>query len=74
MLNAKTLEIIEHLNKAIKENNQQLINIYACELASILYTKDCGNTMQEIIEGFGYKEIQPDPRQISIEEYMRGRK
>lgn len=70
----KTFEIIEQLTKAMRENNQRLINLYAYELATRLYVPGTKTTFEEILVGFGYQEIEQDPRQISIEEYMRGRK
>ena len=69
------LEITTLLTKAISMQNQPLINIYACELAKRLYVPGCGITFEELMEGFGYRKIEKvDPNQITIEEYMRGRK
>ena len=66
------LELITILTGAIKIKNQDLINIYALELAKRLYVPNDTYTFEETLAGFGYK--QDDSRQITIEEYMRGRK
>lgn len=67
-----TLELIAKLTGAIKVENQELINIYALELTKRLYVPNDTYTFEETLAGFGYK--QDDSRQITIEEYMRGRK
>ena len=66
------LELITKLTGAIKTKNQDLINIYALELTKRLYVQNDTYTFEETLVGFGYK--QDDSRQITIEEYMRGRK
>ena len=66
------LELITILTGAIKIKNQYLINIYALDLAKRLYVPNDTYTFEETLAGFGYK--QDDSRQITIEEYMRGRK
>ena len=69
------LEIITLLTQAITMQNQPLINTYACELAKRLYVPGRDITFEELMEGFGYRKIEKvDPNQITIEEYMRGRK
>lgn len=69
------LELITLLTEAINMQNQPLINTYACELAKRLYIPGRGITFEELMEGFGYRKIEKvDPNQITIEEYMRGRK
>ncbi len=69
------LELITLLTEAINMQNQPLINTYACELAKRLYIPERGITFEELMEGFGYRKIEKvDPNQITIEEYMRGRK
>lgn len=67
-----TLELITKLTGAIKTKNQDLINIYALELTKRLYVPNDTYTFEETLAGFGYK--QDDSRQITIEEYMRGKK
>ena len=74
MKQLKTFEIIEHLTQAMKTQDQRLINMYAYELATRLFVPDTGHTFEELLEGFGYKKTEQDPKQISIEEYMRTRK
>lgn len=70
-----TLELITLLTEAIDLQNQTLINKYACELAKRLYIPGRDITFEELMEGFGYRKIEKvDPNQITIEEYMRGRK
>ena len=64
-----TLELITKLTGAIKTKNQDLINIYALELAKRLYVPNDTYTFEETLVGFGYK--QDDSRQITIEEYMK---
>lgn len=69
------LELITLLTEAINMQNQPLINTYACELAKRLYIPGRDITFEELMEGFGYRKIEKvDPNQITIEEYMRGRK
>ncbi len=70
-MNKTTLELITKLTGAIKVENQDLINIYALELTKRLYVPNDTYTFEETLVGFGYK--QDDSRQITIEEYMRGR-
>lgn len=73
-MNKETLELIAMLTNAIKTGNQELINHYAFKLTNRLYIPNKSYTFDETLKGFGYKEIKEDPRQITIEEYMRGRK
>lgn len=72
MSSKETYELVNLLTGAMKIGNQDLINIYAKELATKLYVPNENYTFEEILEGFGYKEN--NSRQISIDEYMRGRK
>lgn len=66
------IEIITLLTEAISLQNQSLINTYACELAKRLYVPGRGITFEELMEGFGYREIEKvDPNQITIEEYLK---
>lgn len=74
MKNKKTFELIELLTNSIKTQNQALINMYAFELACRLYVPNKDTTFEELLEGFGYRDIEQNPRQISIDEYMRTRK
>lgn len=71
MSSKETYELVNLLTGAMKIGNQDLINIYAKELATKLYVPNENYTFQEVLEGFGYKE--DDSRQITIEEYMRKR-
>lgn len=73
MRDIKTCDLIELLTKAIREQNQELINKCAYELTVRLYVPKKGYSFDDILEGFGYKEIIDD-KQISIEDYMRDRK
>ena len=69
------LELITLLTEAISLQNQSLINTYAYELAKRLYVPGRDISFEELMEGFGYRKIEKvDPNQITIEEYMRGRK
>lgn len=69
------LELITLLTEAINMQNQPLINKYACELAKRLYVPGYDLSFEELMEGFGYRKIEKvDPNQITIEEYIRGRK
>lgn len=70
-MNKNILELITKLTGAINVNNQDLINIYALKLTKRLYVPNDTYTFEETLAGFGYK--QDDSRQITIEEYMRGR-
>lgn len=74
-MNKTNLELITLLTSAINMQNQELINIYSCELAKRLYVPESGISIEELMEGFGYRSIKKiDDKQISIEEYMRSRK
>ena len=68
-------EIIALLTMAMNEKNQTLINKYAYELATRLYMPSVASNFEELLEGFGYRKIEPlIENQITIEEYMRERK
>lgn len=71
MENKKTLELIELLTQAIKTQNQREINLYAMEITKRLYREDLNMSFEELLQGFGYKQV--NDKQISIEEYMRSR-
>lgn len=73
MKDKTTIELVTLLTTAMDEQNQTLINMYAYELTTRLYVPKTGYTFEEILEGFGYREIIEDDKQISIEEYMRSR-
>lgn len=73
MKNKTTVELVTLLTEAINVGNQELINMYAYELATRLYVPNTGYTFEEILEGFGYRKVEKDSNQISIEEYMRNR-
>lgn len=64
-----TTEIVELLTGAMNTGNQELINIYAYELTARLYVPGRGYSFDDILEGFGYKEIE-DSKQITIDEYL----
>lgn len=66
-----TAEIVELLTGAINIQNQELINIYAYELATRLYVPNRNYTFEDILTGFGYSEINEN-KQITIDEYMEG--
>lgn len=66
-------ELVTLLTKAMREKNQIEINKYAYQLTVYIYGMNQNYSFEEILAGFGYREI-PDEKQISIEEYMRGRK
>lgn len=74
MLNKTTNELITLLTQAMSVGNQELINMYAYELTTRLFVPKTGITFEELLDGFGYRNIENNPNQISIEEYMRGRK
>jgi hypothetical protein len=68
-------EIVKCLMEAMKLKDQTLINKYAYELAERLYMPSIASNFDELLYGFGYREIDPlKEKQISIEEYMRERK
>lgn len=72
MINKKTHEIINLLTKAVNTKNQELINIYAYELATRLYVPGVGMNFDDLCEGFGYRKTDKiNPNQISMEEYMK---
>jgi hypothetical protein len=68
-----TIELVTLLTAAINQQNQTLVNEYAMQLTARLYVPGKGYSFDDILVGFGYKEIEKDDKQISIEDYMRGR-
>jgi len=75
MINKTTEELVLALMEARKIGSQQLINLWSYELATRLFVPNNQYTFEETLEGFGYRKIEKvDPNQITIEEYMRGRK
>ena len=72
MKDKTTIELVTLLTAAMDEQNQTLINIYAYELTTRLYVPGKGYSFDDILVGFGYKEIEKEDGQISIEEYMKG--
>lgn len=74
MKNKTTMELIVQLTSAMNMQNQELINLYALEITKRLYVPNDAYTFEQTLEGFGYRTIEKqDPRQITIEEYMRER-
>lgn len=73
MKDKTTIELVTLLTAAMGEQNQTLINMYAYELTARLYVPGKGYSFDDILYGFGYREIIKDDKQISIEEYMRTR-
>ena len=69
-----TAEIVTLLTQAMNEQDQERINKYAYQLTLRIYVPESDYSFEEILAGFGYKKIEEPDRQISIEEYMRGRK
>lgn len=74
MKDKTTIELVTLLTEAMNQQNQTLINIYAFELTTRLYVPGKGHSFDDILEGFGYKEIVNGDKQITIDEYMRIRK
>lgn len=74
MLNKTNSELVTLLTQAISIGNQDLINMYSYELTTRLFVPETGITFEELLYGFGYRKIENNPNQISIEEYMRDRK
>lgn len=68
-----TIELVTLLTEAMNEKNQELINKYAYELTLRLYVPGCNYAFEDILEGFGFKKIEKENNQISIDDYMRGR-
>lgn len=69
-----TCDLVNLLEKSIKIGEQALINKYAYELTCRLYVPYSWCTFEQMLESFGYKEINKyDSKQISIEEYVRKR-
>ena len=73
MKDKTTKELVMLLTQAINMQEQDLINYYAYELTARLYVPNKGYSFDDILYGFGYREIIKDDKQISIEEYMRTR-
>lgn len=74
MKDKTTVELVTLLTNAINEQNQTLVNMYAYELTARLYVPGKGYSFDDILVGFGYREIVENDKQITIEEYMRERK
>lgn len=53
-------EFIDLLDQASKENNQELVNEIALEVARRIYVPKPNKTKEEFLAEFGYKEIEKD--------------
>lgn len=53
-------EFIDLLDQASKENNQELVNEIALELARRMYVPNPNKTKEEFLAEFGYKEINKE--------------
>lgn len=54
-----TIQILDSLVEAMRNNEQYLVNIYAYELACRLYVPNNDyKTFDELLEDFGYKKIK----------------
>lgn len=51
-------EFVDLLDQASKENNQELVNEIALELAKRIYVPNPNKTKEEFLAEFGYKEIE----------------
>ena len=51
-------EFIDLLDQASKENNQELVNEIALELARRMYVPNSNKTKEEFLAEFGYKKIE----------------
>lgn len=52
-----TIVLIHELSKADKEDNQQVVNICAFELARRIYVPNSKITFKSILDDLGYKKI-----------------
>ena len=73
MENITTKDLVLLLTQAMNSNNQMLVNHYAVELAARLYVPNKEYSYDDILYGFGYRELENQNKQISIDEYMRSR-
>ena len=55
-----TITLINSLSMADKNGNQQLVNIYAYELACRIYVPNKGVDFDKLVAGFGYKEQEEE--------------
>ena len=53
-----TITLIHELSKADKEDNQQIMNICAFELARRIYVPNDKITFESILDDLGYKKIE----------------
>ena len=53
-----TITLIQELSKADKEDNQQIMNICAFELARRIYVPNDKITFESILDDLGYKKIE----------------
>lgn len=79
MKTISTIRLLELLDKARNENNQELINLYAYELTTRVYVPNPNYTFEDVLYNFGYKmklknmiEAEEN-KQITIDDIMRGR-
>lgn len=52
-----TITLIQELSKAIEEDNQQVVNICAFEIAYRIYVPNDKITFESILNDLGYKQI-----------------
>lgn len=62
-------EFIDLLDQASKENNQELVNKIALELARRMYAPNPNKTKEEFLAEFGYKEIEKSKEKIKRRKY-----
>lgn len=62
-------EFIDLLDQAIKENNQELVNEIALELARRMYVPNPNKIKEEFLAEFGYKEIEKSKEKIKRSKY-----
>lgn len=53
-------EFVDLLDQASKENNQELVNEIALEVARRIYVPNPNKTKKEFLAEFGYKEIKKE--------------
>lgn len=45
-------------NATLNEEDQEVINFYALELASKIYVPNCGQSYEDLLNTLGYKDVR----------------
>ena len=66
LLTTPTITLLKCLSEAEKNGNQTLVNICAYELACRQYVPNKGMNFDDLVNGYGYKEIEREKDKVLI--------